>query len=57
MDFVRLAQWSAKFSLPRTAFAIHIFVEGPEKKLIMSWTVNETVFLFLKSVPGIHSRQ
>jgi hypothetical protein len=43
-----LKQGSATFSLPRTALAIHIFVEGRRKILIMSWSVSEIVFLHLK---------
>jgi hypothetical protein len=39
-----LKQGSATFPLPRTTLAIHIFVEGRRKKLIMPWTVSETVF-------------
>jgi hypothetical protein len=38
-------QGSAIFSLPRAALAIHIFVEGCRKKLIMPWTETETISL------------
>jgi hypothetical protein len=40
------------FHYRRTALAIHIFVEGWWKRLIMSWAVSETLFN-LKSAVGI----
>jgi hypothetical protein len=36
------------FSLPRAALAIHIFFEGRRKKLIISWTVSESISLTQK---------
>jgi hypothetical protein len=38
-----LDQGLATFSLLQAALAICVFVEGSRKKLIMSWTVSETV--------------
>jgi hypothetical protein len=47
--FQSLTAASATFPSPRAALAIYIFVEGRRKKLIMSWTVSETVYK-LKSI-------